>query len=301
MPSDYTRFTLTPRPLANSDAAIAALLDLDIAGWQENGPSLVFWLPAARLDDPDVGAALEDLSRFGSLEAAPESDNWLLCWRALHGAVKEGRITVRPPWIDPEPALGMLDVAIDIGLAFGTGSHATTRECLELLQKIETGSLLDVGTGSGVLAIAAERLGFAPVRGIDNDEVAVSAAWQNGMRNGVEVTFEVADALDPAYEWPAADVVVANLTLGPLVGLGERLPAPGGVAGGAGASGTDPVSPRGSGSVPPRDVIIAGLLDEQAGEAVAAFKPYLEHRRLSRDGWTAVHLRPAGVGPCRSS
>jgi ribosomal protein L11 methyltransferase len=198
---------------------------------------------------------------------------------------------VRPPWTQPQA--GALDVVIDIGLAFGTGSHATTRECLELLQTLEPGSLLDVGTGSGVLAIAAERLGYGPVVGIDNDELAVGAAWDNGMRNGSEAQFEVGDALDPGFRWPSVDVVVANLTLGPLVLLGERMSA-------MEAAGSRPVMGGGAeagvtaGLSMPRDVIVAGLLDEQAGEAVAAFAGYREHSRVSAEGWTAVHLRRAG-------
>jgi len=300
MPSQYTRFALTPssarleEDVASArEAAVVALLDLAVSGWQEDGPRLVFWLPADRLESPDVDEALAMLSRLGELEASIERDEWQLRWRSLHHPVTVGRVCVRPPWT--QPAAGAIDVVIDIGLAFGTGSHPTTRECIELLQTLEPGSLLDVGTGSGVLAIAAERLGHHPVVGIDNDELAVGAAWENGMRNGSEATFEIGDALDPGYTWPGVDVVVANLTLSLLVALGERMAAMA-ESGSGPAAGGGPEAGGTGGARLPRDVIIAGLLDEQAGEAVAAFAGYREHMRLSVDGWTAVHLCREGTG-----
>lgn len=268
------------------EQAVSVLLDLGLGGWQEDGSRLVFWLPAERLGEPAVNHGLERLARLGRIEATTERDDWLRRWRSLHVPVEVDRVCVRPPWA--QPAAGMLDVVIDIGLAFGTGSHVTTMQCLELLQRVEPGSLLDVGTGSGVLAIAAERLGYRPVTGIDNDEVAVAAAWDNGLRNGAEAEFGEADALDPAFRWPEVDVAVANLTLSPLIRLGERLAEAS--AGEAAPADDARARPR-----PPRDVIIAGLLDDQAGAAVAAFGGYREHCRLSCDGWTAVHLRCGGL------
>jgi ribosomal protein L11 methyltransferase len=120
-----------------------------------------------------------------------------------------GRFWVGPPWEDApvEPET----IVIDPGRAFGTGAHPTTRLSLELLQELEPGSLLDVGCGSGILAIAAAKLGFAPVVAIDVDKIAVAVALENARLNGVEVAAHTANAL--MDELPPADAVVANVAL----------------------------------------------------------------------------------------
>ena len=138
-----------------------------------------------------------------------------------------GRLYVRPPWYPARDDL--LDIAVEAGLAFGTGGHASTRQCLELIQTISPGSLLDLGSGSGVVSFAALRLGFAPVTGIDIDPVAVHAAAGNAAMNDLAPTFLVGDATDPAYPLPAAEVVVANIALRPILRLAERW-RPGGPA-----------------------------------------------------------------------
>jgi len=112
---------------------------------------------------------------------------------------------------------------IDPGRAFGTGAHATTRLCLELLQELEPASLLDAGCGSGVLSIAAVLLGFAPVTGIDVDAAAVEVTLDNARANGVELSAYVADAL--AEELPAAEIVVANVALDVVQRLLPRVAA----------------------------------------------------------------------------
>ncbi len=112
---------------------------------------------------------------------------------------------------------------IDPGRAFGTGAHETTRLCLELLLGVDRGSFLDVGCGSGVLAIAAARLGFAPVVALDVDESAVDATRRNAEANGVDLTVERADATSDSL--PAADVAAANVTLATVEALGPRIEA----------------------------------------------------------------------------
>ena len=107
---------------------------------------------------------------------------------------------MRPPWYPARDDL--LDIAVEAGLAFGTGGHASTRQCLELIQTVTPGSLLDLGSGSGVVSFAALRLGFAPVTGIDIDPVAVHAAAGNAAMNDLAPTFLVGDATDPCV--PAA-------------------------------------------------------------------------------------------------
>jgi ribosomal protein L11 methyltransferase len=133
-------------------------------------------------------------------------------------------ITIGPLWVGPpwhEPPAALVPVAIEPGRAFGTGAHETTRFCLELLLAVPRGSLLDVGCGSGVLAVAASKLGFAPVMAIDVDGSSVDAARRNAEANGVRVDVRRADAL--VDELPAADVAVANLTLEAVESVGARI------------------------------------------------------------------------------
>src|SRR5205085_5048728 len=133
------------------------------------------------------------------------------------------RLRVRAPWHDD--ARGALpEVVIDPGQAFGTGGHATTRLCLELMLTLEPGGpLLDLGCGSGVLAIAAAKLGWGPVAGLDYEEASVAATRANAAVNGVAVDVRRWDLrLDDV---PAAPVVLANLVRPLLLTLADRLSA----------------------------------------------------------------------------
>ena len=114
-----------------------------------------------------------------------------------------------PPWETPTD--GVTPVVIDPGRAFGTGAHATTRLSLDLLQSLEPKSLLDVGCGSGVLSIAAAKLGFSPIVAIDNEQDAVDIALANARTNHAEIVAYAADALTD--DLPRTDVVVANVAL----------------------------------------------------------------------------------------
>jgi len=134
---------------------------------------------------------------------------WEDGWREFHRAVVVGRLWIGPPWVSP--AVGLLPVVIDPGRAFGTGAHATTRLCLELLDELPAGSLLDVGCGSGVLAIAAAKIGHSPVTAVDVDPAAIEATRRNAEVNRVAVEARVADAR--AERLPAAEVAVANIAL----------------------------------------------------------------------------------------
>ena len=142
-------------------------------------------LPALRAA---AGAALVDIT---TTEIA---DDWSERWRDFHKPVTIGeRLHVRPPWCPaPAPAAGLLDIAIDPAQAFGTGAHDTTRLCLEALLDLGSptpggGGVLDLGCGSGVLAIAARKLGWQPVLGLDHEPESVEATRENGAANGVDV------------------------------------------------------------------------------------------------------------------
>jgi ribosomal protein L11 methyltransferase len=152
-------------------------------------------------------------------DAEDVEPGWEDGWRAFHRPVRVGPLWVGPPWEDaPGDALA---VVIDPGRAFGTGAHATTRLSLELLLTLEPGPLLDVGCGSGVLAIAAARLGFGPVVAVDVDPLAVEATRENAAANGVEVEAVLADAV--AGPLPELRAAVANIARDRVEALAPRL------------------------------------------------------------------------------
>ena len=167
----------------------------------------------------DLRGAARIRAAFGHTVRVPVEEGWEEQWKQFHRGSRVGDLWIGPPWEDP-PA-GAIAVTIDPGRAFGTGAHATTRLCLELLLEVERGSLLDVGCGSGVLAIAAAKVGFAPVVALDNDPAAVETARRNAAANAVRVEALLADAF--VDELPRADVVVANLSGQVVTALGGRL------------------------------------------------------------------------------
>jgi len=164
------------------------------------------------------------LHEFSGAQATDVEAGWEDRWRAFHRPVRIGPLWVGPPWEQPDE--DSIPVVVDPGRAFGTGSHPTTRLCLEHLVAIaEPGrSLLDVGCGSGVLAIAAAALGFEPVVALDDDPAAIEAARQNAARNGVDLDVRLANALDA--ELPGVDVTVANISLEAVLALGPLLRSP---------------------------------------------------------------------------
>jgi ribosomal protein L11 methyltransferase len=136
-------------------------------------------------------------------------DGWEERWKEFHRPVRAGGLWIGPPWT-PVPA-DEISVVVDPGRAFGTGAHPTTRGCIELLAGLERGSLLDAGCGSGVVAVAAHRLGFAPVVAVDSDAVAVAVAAETARSNAAGVAVRRLDVL--LDELPETDVVVANIEL----------------------------------------------------------------------------------------
>jgi ribosomal protein L11 methyltransferase len=158
---------------------------------------------------PDAAVLLGEL---GPVHEYAVSAGWEDAWRRFHRPVRIGPLWIGPSWEAPDP--GSIVVVVDPGRAFGTGAHATTRLSLELLLGVSPASLVDVGCGSGVIAVAAAKLGFAPVVALDNDRAAVEAARANAAANGVEVDVRLADVLtDPL---PAVAVAVANIARQPV-------------------------------------------------------------------------------------
>jgi ribosomal protein L11 methyltransferase len=205
------------------------------------------------------------------------ADDWDQRWRQFHRPlVLDGRLSVRPPWIG---SLGTpVDLVIDPGQAFGTGAHATTRLCLEVLLELEPrGPFLDLGCGSGVLAIAAARLGWAPVAAVDNDPASVAAAAANARVNGVEVSVRRHDLRrDPVA---SAGTVAANLLRPLLVAWAARLQ-------------------EGERVEAPARLIASGLLVGEEDEVAAAFEGcgLGERDRRASGEWAALLLeRRTGV------
>jgi ribosomal protein L11 methyltransferase len=202
-------------PAAEAEPALARMLDLFPGGIEEE-----------RDGDDVILAGYADAAPAAGLESDAVEPGWEDRWRAYHRPVTVGRVWIGPPWA-PQPANGAWPhiVVIDPGRAFGTGGHGSTRAALELLQCLNPGPALDLGCGSGVLAIAAAKLGFGPLRCFDLDPLAVGATAENAARNGVALEVARADVLrDPL---PEAPLWIANLELGLLRGLLRRpdLPA----------------------------------------------------------------------------
>jgi ribosomal protein L11 methyltransferase len=200
------------------------------------------------------------LHEFSGARSGGVEDGWEERWRTFHRPVRIGPLWVGPPWEQPPP--DVVPVVVDPGRAFGTGAHPTTRLCLELLVEVEPGSLVDVGCGSGVLAIAAVVLGHGPVVALDVDRAAIEATLGNAERNGVVVDARLADAF--AAELPRADMTVANISLESVLAFAPLL-----------------ASAR---------VITAGY---HAGER-PELAGYRVVRRAEDEGWAAdLHERPA--------
>lgn len=145
---------------------------------------------------------------FPGAWAVDVPDDWRDRWRTFHRGARIGDVWLGPPW--EAPPADAVPVVIDPGRAFGTGGHPTTRLCLDFLQGLPRGSLVDLGCGSGVLAVAAAKLGFAPVIAVDNDSAAIEVTEENAERNGVTVEARLGDASEGPL--PETDFAVANIT-----------------------------------------------------------------------------------------
>ncbi|MBQ6925374.1 MAG: 50S ribosomal protein L11 methyltransferase [Kiritimatiellae bacterium] len=158
---------------------------------------------------------------IGTLKAEDWSESWKRFFTVVHVSP---HLVVRPPWEDYAPAQGERVLVLDPGMSFGTGKHATTQACMgfldELAQADPHRDVLDVGCGSGILSIAAAKLGFDNVRGIDNDEDAVRIAGENAAANDIEAAFQTQDLAVCDLQ---ATVVVANVLAPVLIQFAESI------------------------------------------------------------------------------
>jgi ribosomal protein L11 methyltransferase len=241
---------------------------------ERSGPGgevmLDFWVPASSACPVALEEHLAVCGIAAGVEAQPEGDEWRTAMLSFHRPVEvAGLLLVRPPWEAPRPPL--LDVEIDPGMAFGTAQHATTRNCLEMLARLPIGgAVLDAGCGTGVLSIAARRLGFDDVFAFDADPLAVDATIANARRNGVALT--VARRTIGADRLPAAEVLLANLTGSVLCALAPALPSPA-----------------------PRRVVASGLRPEEVAGVHAAFAAIGVGpvREVRDEGWSTLLMERA--------
>jgi ribosomal protein L11 methyltransferase len=256
---------------AQAELVLAELIELAPGGVEEVEVSdtvieyAVYGAPGELPELPDLEAAAG--GALVEVRTEQIADDWAQRWRSFHRPLVLGDLlTVRPPW---EPAgVTAVDVVIDPGQAFGTGAHATTRLCLELILEREgpRRSFVDVGCGSGVLAIVAAKLGFAPVTALDYDPAAVAATDENADRNGIAVR---AQRLDLRSEQvPDAELVAANVLAGPLKAWAahqRRLPP---------------------------TLILSGILTPEADGVADAFaaRGHREQQRRTLGEWTALVL-----------
>ena len=250
-------------------------------------PTAPFVVTAHIADVPDSREAVDATERalwhlqafglrpVGSLQVREVDDaDWADAWKRHYVPQRIGRVVIVPSWVAHEAELDEVVVVLDPGMAFGTGLHPTTRACLELLQRIEPmpRRLLDVGSGSGVLALSALRLGAGSAVGYDTDTAAVEAARANAERNGLGARLEVRHGSlpDPAEE--RFPLVVANLVAALLVDLAPRL-----------AAHLD----RGG------TLVAAGIISERADEVVAALlgAGLSAFERLDDGEWVALRLQ----------
>lgn len=164
-------------------------------------------------------AAARVLAAFPDAVVRDVETGWEERWREFHRPVRIGPLWIGPPW--ESPGRNAVAVFIDPGRAFGTGAHATTRLCLEYLLGQGLGSVLDVGCGSGVLSIAAAKLGHEPVIAVDVEEAAIEATRANAAANGVEIDARRVDAAEGLL--PPADLALANIAFDVVEELSGRL------------------------------------------------------------------------------
>jgi ribosomal protein L11 methyltransferase len=275
---------------AHAATGLGGVVDEALGGVVEYA---VYGSPGELPELPAFHAALADV--LIEVSTSEVADDWDERWKQFHRPVLIERrghsLHVRPPWMPSSDGDGVEEIVIDPGQAFGTGAHPTTRMCLELLLELSPterarGPVIDVGAGSGVLAIAAARLGYEPVLALDSDPESVTAIARNAAANGVAVQARRFDlrreSLLPAQPpvparssvaarlpAPPPLVVLANLMRPLLLDLSESI------------------------AYPPAYLIASGLLCEEVDEVASVFVERLSLReqvRCEQGEWAALLL-----------
>ena len=265
----------------------AELVDSEVVAVDERaGDSWRVYFQTAEARDR---ASAQIHSRFPDLLLHPvdvPDEDWAARSQAALRAVRVGDIIVAPPWDVPAPRAASRPapgaraadqttvIIIQPSMGFGTGHHATTRLCLAALQQfnLSGSTVVDVGTGSGVLAIAAQRLGAVQVIAIDDDPDAIESARENAGHNGLILDLRLADLRSLAL--PRFDLVIANLTGSLIIQSARRL--------------QDLTTPRGS-------IVLSGFLREEEASVVAAFPRLRPVDRGQEDEWVCLTLQHEGA------
>jgi ribosomal protein L11 methyltransferase len=256
---------------------MANLLELAPNGLEEErGPGWVeFAIYGPPGEVPDVGE-LQAAAGGSLVDVTTTSvpDDWADRWADFHRPIEvDGRLGVRPSWWDPQD--GLIDVVVDPGRAFGTGGHPTTRLSLSLLIALEeagegSGALADWGTGSGVLGIAAAKLGWSPVIGCDREEASLETARANAEANRVEMEIVRVDVREGPP--PVRPTVIANLTANLLRDCAGHLA---------------------EGGETPDTLVCSGMLETEIDGVARAFERggLEEAERRTEGEWAALLLR----------
>jgi ribosomal protein L11 methyltransferase len=247
------------------------------AAWER---SRVVALTAA---DSDHAALVAEAAAAIELPAVPryvlrpvEEQDWVRLTQSQFDPIHIGKnIWVVPSWHDAPDPNGLI-LELDPGLAFGTGSHPTTRLCMEWLEAHapQGSSVLDYGCGSGILAMVAKKLGAASVYGVDIDPQAIEAARYNSERNHCNIDYFVPEDFADSGHPQVFDVVVANILSNPLKLMAPML--------------SSRVAPGGS-------LVLSGILARQADEVAAVYAPYIKMAVWAEhDGWVVLSGQSSG-------
>lgn len=249
-------------------------------------PTAPYVLTAHIPDDPSAPAAIDATARalwhlqafglrpVGALQVTSVDDSdWTDAWKANYVPQRIGRIVVVPSWLDEPMQPGELPLRLDPGMAFGTGLHPTTRGCLMLMQQVipVPSAVLDVGCGSGILALAALQLGAERALCYDTDPLAVETTRANASANALGERVTAIEGSLPATPEQAYDLVLANLVAAVLIELAPRLAAHG--------------APGGT-------LLASGIIEHRAPEVAAALSNagFVERARLDDGEWVSLRL-----------
>ncbi len=254
------------------DAADQALLEPDPGQhplWQSTRISALFAtqqaLTAARSDLVQMGVEAIDIIS-GEL---PDKD-WVRAWMQHYQPLQCGRLHICPSHITASSDAEVVVIRLDPGLAFGTGTHPTTRLCLQWLEQTDLRNrvVIDYGCGSGILALAAAKLGASKVFAVDHDPQSIQATRDNAGNNDVAEQIHI--GLAGELELPSADIVIANIIARPLIELKSTLLAC--------------LQPEGT-------LVLSGILTQQADVVAASYLPQLQRQQQwQQDGWICMGL-----------